>query len=77
MAAKRAVCLCIAGFLVVGGLVGCQPGTTRQETQSTPTAEPASGYITEPPKKAQGAADDANSVIGGTQDGVDALEDPE
>ncbi|MCG2806821.1 MAG: hypothetical protein L6413_00930 [Coriobacteriia bacterium] len=77
MAAKRAIHLCVVGTLVIGGLAGCQASSATQNTQSTTTAEPASGYLTEPPKKAQGAADDANSAIGGTQDGVDSLEDPE
>lgn len=76
MAAIRAISLWVAGLLVIGGLVGCQSSSATQNNDSTPTAEPASGYLIEPPKKAEDAADGANSVIDGTLDDVDALDEP-
>ncbi len=51
---------------------GCSGSAKTTQPEATSTADPVTDYMTEPPKKADDAADKANDATQKTQDAIDA-----
>ncbi len=75
MAFRSAMTLLLVSGLVVAGLTGCGAKTTEEPaTEASQTANPETGYLTEPPKKAEDATSKLNDATQGTEDAVEDVE---
>lgn len=50
---------------------GCAQKAAKPSAETSSTVDPATGYMTEPPKKAEDAASDLNDATDKTQDAID------
>lgn len=60
---------------VITAITGCAEKETKPAVEASSTVDPATGYMTEPPKKAKDAASDLNDATGKTQDAIDDAAD--
>lgn len=65
----------IGVMLVMAAATGCAEKDVKPAAESSSTVDPATSYMTEPPKKAKDAASDLNDSTGKTQDAIDDAAD--
>jgi len=70
----RVVAVILMLVYITTGLIGCGAEDSTPTTETSATVEPGTGYLTEPPKKADDAASGINDKTQESQDAVNDLE---